>query len=400
MPVSTSKSHLFLLTALGLAAGVAAFAQTAARQTSPSPLQEAAKEIAAGKLDQAETSLQLALTASPGDARALDLLGVVRVLERQDSAAEELFARAVKAEPGFAPAHAHLGLLYLQLNRPQDALPELRLALRLDSGRTDAAAALVHILRLQAQGESEKGDWDGALNALLEARKDAPSDAEVAYEFGIVAMRLSLIDDAIGAFQQTLTLRKDDVLALYNLGYALMERARFEDARQQFVRYVALRPQDPLGYCALGMTLAALERTDEARAQFERSIALDAAQSEAYYRLGLLDLNAGSYDAAEQDLRHALEHKPNDAAILTALGRVKFEQKHYPEALSLLQQAVGSDDSLREAHYYLGLTLARLGRNQESDEQLETAARLEQEEKERSRNVLRIREPESEAPPQ
>jgi tetratricopeptide (TPR) repeat protein len=148
------------------------------------------------------------------------------------------------------------------------------------------------------------------------------------------------------------------------------------------------------------MTLAALERTDEARAQFERSIALDAAQSEAYYRLGLLDLNAGSYDAAEQDLRHALEHKPNDAAILTALGRVKFEQKHYPEALSLLQQAVGSDDSLREAHYYLGLTLARLGRNQESDEELETAARLEQEEKERSRNVLRIREPESEAPPQ
>ncbi len=71
-----------------------------------------------------------------------------------------------------------------------------------------------------------------------------------------------------------------------------------------------------------------------------------------------------------------------------------FEQKHYPEAISLLQQAVSRDDSLREAHYYLGLTLARMERRQESDEQLEIAARLEQEQKERGRNLLRIRKPE------
>jgi tetratricopeptide (TPR) repeat protein len=141
------------------------------------------------------------------------------------------------------------------------------------------------------------------------------------------------------------------------------------------------------------MALAALGQSDDARPQFERSIALDPKQSESYYRLGLLDLDAGDYDRAALDLHKVLENKPNDSGALTALGRVEFEQKHYPDAISLLQQAVSHDDSLQEAHYYLGLTLARMGRKQESSEQLEIAARLEQERKERGRRILRLTQP-------
>jgi tetratricopeptide (TPR) repeat protein len=357
-------------------------------------LQDAAKQLSAGKLDNAEQDLQSVLRSNPGDYRALDLLGVVRVLQHQEATAEELFGQVVKAKPDFAPGHAHLGLLYLKLGRMQDALPELQQALRLDPSRTDVAGALAHILQDQAKAASESGDWNGALGFLMEARKYAPDNADVQYEFGIVAHKLSLDDDAIEAFQQTLKLRKNDAQALYNLGFALMDRARFDDARQQFAQYVELRPDDPSGYCALGMALAALERSQDARTQFERSIALAATQSESYYRLGLLELDAGDYDVAARDLHKALEHKPNDAGALTALGRVEFEQKHYAEAISLLQQAVSQDDSLQEAHYYLGLTLARMGRKQESNEQLEIAARLEQEQKERSRNMVRIRKPE------
>jgi tetratricopeptide (TPR) repeat protein len=389
-----NPSRVLLLFVLCSVTGVASSSQTGSHQSEPSQLRDAAKELSAGKLDQAEQGLQTVLRANPGDYRALDLLGVVRVLQHQEAKAEELFEQVVKAKPDFAPGHAHLGLLYLQLGRTQDALPELQQALRLDPSRTDVAGALAHILQDQAKAASDAGDWNGALGFLMEARKDAPDNANVEYEFGIVAHELSLDDDAIEAFQQTLKLRKNDALALYNLGFALMDRARFDDARQQFAQYVELRPEDSSGHCALGMALAALEQSQAARVQFERSITLTPAQSESYYRLGLLDMDAGDYDAAARDLHKALEHKPNDSGALTALGRVEFEQKHYSEAISLLQQAVSQDDSLQEAHYYLGLGLARMGRKQESNEQLEIAARLEQEQKERSRNILRIRKPE------
>jgi tetratricopeptide (TPR) repeat protein len=394
MPRRTNTNGVLFLVILSFVTGASSLSQTASRESVPAQLQDAAKELSTGKLDRAEQDLQSVLLSNPGDYRALDLLGVVRVLQHQEAKAEKLFEQVVKAKPDFAAGHAHLGLLYLQLGRTQEALLELQQALRLDPGRTDVAGALAHILKDQAKAASESGDWNGALGFLIEARKYASDDADVQYEFGMVAHKLSLDDDAIDAFQQTLKLRKDDAAALYNLGFALMDRARFDDALQPFAQYVELRPGDSSGYCALGMALAALERSQDARVQFERSIALAPMQNESYYRLGLLDLDAGDYEAAARNLHKALEHKPNDAAALTALGRVEFEQKHYPEAISLLQRAVNQDEAIQQAHYYLGLTFARIGRKEEANEQLETAARLERAQKERGRNILRIRRPE------
>ena len=394
MQPAANTSRVLLLVTLFFVTGAASSSQTASRQSAPSPLQDAAKQLSAGKLDQAEQDLQSVLRSNPQDYRALDLLGVVRVLQHQEAKAEKLFEQVVKVKPDFAPGHAHLGLLYLRLGRPQDALPELQQALQLDPGRTDVAGALAHILLDQAKAASDAGDWNGALRSLIEARKNAPDNADVQYEFAMVARKLSLVDDEIEAFQQTLKLRKNDALALFYLGFALMDRARYDDARQQFAQYVQLRPDDPSGYGAMGMALAALGRSEDAHAQFERSIALAPTQSESYYRLGLLDLDAGDYEAAARDLHKALEYKPNDAGTETALGKVEFEQKHYPQAVSLLQQAVSQGDSLQEAHYYLGLTFARMGRKQESSEQLEIAARLEQERKESGRHVLRLNKPE------
>jgi tetratricopeptide (TPR) repeat protein len=393
MRVSILTSRVVFLVGLCVVACAASSAQTASRQSVQAKLQEAANELSAGKVDQAEQNLQSVLRSTPGDYRALDLLGVARVLQHQEAKAQELFEQVVKAKPDFAPGHAHLGLLYLRLGRPQDALPELRQALLLAPGRKDAADALVLIQEDRAKTASESGDWNSALNSLIEARKYAPDNADVQYDFGRAAQKLLLIDDAIDAYKQTLRLRSNDALAMFYLGFALMDRARYDDARQQFAQYVVLRPDDPSGYGALGMALAALGRSDEARPQFEKSVALDPKQTESYYRLGLLDLDAGDYDHAALNLNRVLEVKPNDAGALTALGKANFEQKHYPEAAVLLQHAIGQDDSLQEAHYYLGLSLARLGRKQESSEQLDIAARLEHERKERGMHVLRLNKP-------
>ena len=393
MRASAHSSRLVVVAVAFLLASAFLSAQSA---NPPSPtlhLQKAAKEISAGQLDQAEKELQSVLEAEPEEYRALDLLGVVRVLQHEESKAEDLFTRAIRRKPDFAPAHAHLGLLYLNLARTDDALGELRETVRLDPNRTDALGALVHILEQQSQTASEAGNWDEALRLLRDARKYAPDNANVQYEFGIVALRLSLDEDAVEAFRRTLKLRSNDALAVYNLGRAFMELSKFDDARIEFADYIKRRPNDASGYCALGMTLAALERSSEAREQFERSIALAPGQTDSYYRLGLLDLGSGDYDKATQNLRRVLDREPKNAAALTALGRVDFEQKNYAEAVSLLQQAVDSDPSVREAHYYLGLSLARLGRKDESAEQLEVAKQLEREEVQHRRTILRVVEP-------
>ena len=301
--------------------------------------------------------------------------------------AETFFRRSVQKKTDFAPAHAHLGLLYLQKGRADDAVPQLREALRIDSARTDALNALVQTLRGQSQSASAAGDSARSLALLREARNYAPDNPDVQFEFGSTALQLSLWEDAIAAFQQTLRLRQNDPIALYSLGRALLGEWKFEEARQQFARYVEARPDDASGHCALGMTLAALENTQEAQEQFERSIALAPEQTESYFRLGLLDLNAKVLDEAATNFRQVVTRDPKHSLALFGLGRVAFEQKHYSDAIDLLQRAIASDDSVREAHYYLGLTFARVGRKEEADSQLEIATRLEHDEALQRRTV-------------
>jgi tetratricopeptide (TPR) repeat protein len=375
-----------------LLSSLLAAAQVSVPSSTMSLLQDAAQAMTAGKLTRAETYLQTVLRTAPDDYRALDLLGVVRVLQHRDMEAEKLFRRAIERKTDFAPARAHLGLLYLQKGRAEDAVPQLREALRIDSARTDASDALVHILRDQSKTAAAAGDSASSLALLRESRNYAPDNPDVQFEFGSTALQLSLWDDAIAAFQQTLKLRQNDPLALYSLGRAFLGEWKFEDARQQFARYVEARPDDASGHCALGMTLAALEHTQEAREQFERSIALAPEQTESYFRLGLIELNVKDLDDAATNFRHVLIRDSKYAGALSGLGRVAFEQKHYSEAIDLLQRAIASDDSLREAHYYLGLTLVRVGRKEEADAQLQIATRLEHHEAQQRRTVLRFQD--------
>jgi len=368
---------LLLGATLILSAGLSAQDATTTR------LQVAAQALTAGNLDLAENELQSVLGSFPEDYRALDLLGVLRVLEHRDTEAEGFFRRAIQNDPKFASAHAHLGLLFFQTARTQQAVPELREALRLDSSRSDAATALVRIWSDQAQAAVTAGDSERALALLTEARNLAPNNSDVQFALGTLALRMSRFQEAIDAFQETLRLRKTDPPALYGLGQAFMALLRYEKARQEFTRYLAQRPNDSAALCSLGMTLSALERPAEARTQFEKSIAITPDQTESYFRLGLLDLDAKNLESAAKNFRHVLDRDPKHSGALVSLGRVEFEQKYYAEAADLLQRALTNDDSLREAHYYLGLTYARMGRKPESDQELQRASLLDQQQAEK-----------------
>jgi tetratricopeptide (TPR) repeat protein len=368
---------LFLTATLILSARLSAQDATAAR------LQVAVQALTAGNLKLAENELGSVLRSFPEDHRALDLLGVVRVLEHRDPDAEELFRRAVQEDPKFASAHAHLGLLFLQTGQIQRAIPELREAVRLDSSRIDASTALVKIWSDQAQAAVTAGDSEKAFALLTDARNLAPNNPDVRFARGMLALRMSRFQDAIDAFQETLRLLQNDPPALYGLGQAFMAVSRYEEARQEFTGYLALRPNDSSALCSFGMTLAALERPAEARAQFEKSISITPLQTESYFRLGLLDLDSKDLESAAKNFHRVLDIDPKHSGALVSLGRVEFEQKHYAEAADLLQRAIANDDALREAHYYLGLTYARMGRRPESDQELQRASQLDQQQAER-----------------
>jgi predicted Zn-dependent protease len=101
-----------------------------AQATDDSLLRDAAKSLAAGNLQRAEGELQTILKQSPNDYRALDFLGLLRAEQQRNADAEELFQQAIGIKPDSASAHIHLGLLYIQMGRSDDAVSPLQDGLR------------------------------------------------------------------------------------------------------------------------------------------------------------------------------------------------------------------------------------------------------------------------------
>jgi len=147
----------------------------------------AAQSLASGDLKRAENELNVALATAPDDVRALNLLGIVYAEQKRESEAEGLFKRAITLKPDFASAHVSLGMLYAQMAKPDQAILEFQNALQLDPGRADALASLVNVWREQARAEVARGNPEKALSLLLQARKANSKDADVLFDFGMVA---------------------------------------------------------------------------------------------------------------------------------------------------------------------------------------------------------------------
>jgi tetratricopeptide (TPR) repeat protein len=78
---------------------------------------------------------------APDDPACLDALGQVFFLLGDVTSAGRFYERALQADPGFAPAHLHLGLVYLQQGDSQEAVNQFTLASRLAPGTPAAEQA-------------------------------------------------------------------------------------------------------------------------------------------------------------------------------------------------------------------------------------------------------------------
>lgn len=104
---------------------------------------------------------------------------------------------------------------------------------------------------------------------------------------------------------------------------------------------------------------------NESRAfsHFKSAVERNPDDTEARYGYGLVLARMGHRQDAAFHLQAALEQNPLDRSVLGDLGRIYFLDGRLPEALNALRAAVSlSENAAPEALFYLGRTLAALGR--------------------------------------
>ncbi len=308
--------HLARLAAL--VAIVCALAATASAQkpAESDPRVRAAESIKDGNTAVAEAELEAVLKAAPADADALSLLGVVRAIQGRPADAEQLFRRAIAANPRHLSAHINLGELYITTERTKEALDVMLVAQRLAPDRPDITIKVAGLLE-------ELGEFARALT-VLERVPRAAVDGEY--------VRLRII--------------------------ALAQTGKMVEARA-LAREVA--PSSPEQQAPFAMMLAGAGLRAEALAILEAARAKEPRSFSVLYALGVVSLAEKRLDVAEDALAAALEVRPDDVSVLRALARVAVAEGNLEKALSFLLHARKVAPDSPGVLYDLGATAIRMG---------------------------------------
>lgn len=297
------------------------------------------------------------------------------------------------ASSGQSPASPAVASELLQSGKIAEARDAYELVLNGNPADTDAQHGEVAASERLALDARRSGKMDDALKDLLRAQAFAPKDPRLLYDLGILEDEMRLYRDADKTLANAEQLQPSNPQILYAVARVKMDLGQLAAAEEKMQGYLKLAPNDAGAHYGMGRIFQLGLQFDRARDEFQRSIELQPVQTEAYYELGDIALGQGNLDDAIAYFNKTLARDPKHGGALAGEGQACFKQKRYAQAEDFLERAVAAAPEYQAGHYYLGLTLARLGRREDSQRELELAAKLAAEESKKERSGLHILSP-------
>ena len=321
--------------------------------------------------------------------------------------AQQAFENLAAVRPSVAEVHANLGLVYFEERKFEQAVPELRRALKLKPALTNSAAIL-------AMSLSELGQYAEALPSLengfrstdprmkrmcglqlervytglkrdnkavevaLEMERLYPKDPEVQYHDGKIFGNFAFL-----TMQKLWQASPDSVWKHQAEGEALESQGSYEAAIGQYRDVLARDPERPGIHYRLGRVLLARSQktgsNDDVTAaakEFEKELQLDPANANAAYELAEIDRNAGSLEDAQKYFEIALtSHADFEEAHLGLAAT--FIALHKPDlALAHLQKAISLNRNNEVSWWRLSQVQRMLGNKAEQQKSLAEFQRL------------------------
>jgi tetratricopeptide (TPR) repeat protein len=292
-------------------------------------------------------------------------------------------AAALEAANGFRPDSADLlvdlSIAYFDAGEFAKAADSAARAAKLDP----RAAGARHML---GKARFMLGDFDAAAAALEEALRLTPKDYDVAYTLGLAHLKRKRFEPAKEIYTAMLVQLGDRPQLRIVFGRAYRETGFLPEAVEEFKRAVALDPRTPRAHYYLGLTYLlkdGAERLDDAAAEFKIELASNPEEYFANYYLGVIYVIQRKWNEALPLLRKAAAREPENPDPYFHLGQAYQGLEKHAEAVEVLKKSVALTKDLSHneyqvttAHYRLGQSLLKLGRQEEGEKELQLAAEL------------------------
>lgn len=326
-----------------------------------------------------------------GDANTWYQLGRTKYNEKHFAEATTALERCVKLEPANGKAQDYLGLSYERLGKTEEAATAYRKAVDLGVGQLDLGTLL-----------AESGRAEEAVPFLVEAVEAAPKNADAHRELGKAYLALNRLDLAQAEVEKAAGLTPDNAPIRFLLAQVYRKRGLTEKADAETARYAALTgthsaPETPLSEARSLLDLGKLPDAEKAVREYLKA---HAQSGEAHFLLGyvlfkeqsavasLAEYTEGAkyrkpaaadlevvasdyvllkdYPDADKWYSKAVEWNPQDALGWYYLGRTKYNENRFEEAVSVFQKCLALNPKDVKAEDNLGLSYEGLNQAEEA----------------------------------
>lgn len=210
---------------------------------------------------------------------------------------------------------------YAQVLAKQGKLDEARA--HLQQARASGSQQRVQLVLAEAQMLRDANRAPEAFTLLERALESLPENADLLYDYAMLAERVDRVDILESSLKKLIGLRPDHAHAYNALGYTLAERnLRLPEARELIEKALKLSPGDAFIIDSMGWVLYRMGNLEESL-KFLRRAFSDRADPEIAAHLGEVLWVSGQRAEAEKILEEAARKHPDNETLSSTIRRLK-----------------------------------------------------------------------------
>ena len=179
----------------------------------------------------------------------------------------------------------------------------------------------------------QQGKANEAIRNLREAIRINPRYVKAYINLGVALAQQGKLQDAIRPMQQALQIDPQSALAHCNLGVIFDRLGNNQQAMAHFAQVLKINPQSVEAHTSLGVGLLREGKTEQAMAHFHEALQIDPRCAEAYNDQGGVWYQQKKFDDAIVCFQQAVEIAPQRADMRHNLATALLRQGRFPEAL-------------------------------------------------------------------
>ena len=322
-----------------------------------------------GRIEESKTAYLKAIELNHDFAPPrLALAFILAQQGKHDEALGEI-REAIRIAPRYPYSYHGLGILLRRYGRLEEAEAANREAIRLKPNAWFQRKTLVEVLR-------DQNKFDQAIAECHEAICLDPMQIDLHVELGNCFIGQKRYDAAIDSFQAAIRLNSKDFTAHCGLGIAFLGQRKYAEAGDALAKAVALYPNHPQAHQVLGRMFLEMGKLTEAIREFQEDIRINPKRAPSYGGLGQALSLQGRFDESFDAMQEAARIEPNSPMRLDNLGIALSKKGELDAALNAHRAAISLDPNFAPAHRNLASMFLSVGKLEEAEVSCREGIRL------------------------